>query len=96
MPYRISLKPGAGKDIEQAYNWYEDQQIGLGDKFLETLKLYYKKLEQRPFSFGKIDKFIRQVRLKIFPYIIVFEIVKHEVIIYAIFHINQNPTKKYR
>lgn len=56
--YRIILKPETAKDVELAYNWYEDQQNGLGDRFLETLKECYKKLEQYPFSFSKMAKSI--------------------------------------
>lgn len=56
--YRIILKPETAKDVELAYNWYEDQQNGLGDRFLETLKECYKQLEQYPFSFSKMAKSI--------------------------------------
>ncbi len=94
--YRIILKPETAKDIEHAYNWYEDQQNGLGDRFLETLKECYKKLEQYPFSFSEMAKSIRQLKLKTFPYVIVFEVIQHEVVIYAVFHTSQHLVKKFK
>jgi len=33
MPYRVIVEPVALKDIQQGINYYDDQQIGLGEKF---------------------------------------------------------------
>jgi len=96
MAYKLLLKPGAEEDIDHAYNWYEDQQTDLGEKFLQELVSFYKKLEQRPAAFSKINKPYRQAALKQFPYVIVFEISKKEVVIYAVFHTSRNPKNKLR
>lgn len=42
MAYKLLLKPGAEEDIDHAYSWYEDQQIGLGEMFLRELVSFYK------------------------------------------------------
>ncbi len=96
MAYTVSVKPGAEEDIEHAYNWYEDQRQGLGEEFLTELVYCYKKLEQHPTAFGKVFKTYRQVALKRFPYVVVFEVSKSEVIIYAIFHTSRHPKNKLR
>ena len=96
MAYTIAVKPGAEEDIEHIYNWYEDQKEGLGAEFLAELVFYYKKLEQQPAVFGKINKTYRQAVLRRFPYIIVFEVSKSEVIIYAVFHKSRNPKNRIR
>lgn len=96
MVYKLGIKPGAEDDIEVAYNWYEDQKTGLGEEFLAELMGYYKKLENTPSAFGKLKRNYRQVALKRFPYVIVFEIIKKEVIIYAVFHTSRNPKNKLR
>lgn len=33
---------------KDAYNWYEKQKQGLGDKFLEELDKFYDKLKSHP------------------------------------------------
>ncbi|HEY4148475.1 MAG TPA: type II toxin-antitoxin system RelE/ParE family toxin [Chitinophagaceae bacterium] len=96
MSYKLLIKPGAEEDIDHAYNWYEDQQIGLGETFLDELSTYYKKLQQRPAIFSKLNPYYRQAALKRFPYVIVFEIIKREVIVYAVFHTSRNPQNKLR
>lgn len=96
MMYTLSVKPGAEDDIDTAYNRYEDQKVGLGDEFLKELVEYYKKLENNPTAFHKIKRSYRQVALKRFPYVIVFEILKREVVIYAVFHTSRSPKNKLR
>ncbi len=43
----------------EAYQWYEDQQIGLGDLFLIELETCYDRLETWPTSYAKINKNFR-------------------------------------
>lgn len=66
----------------------------MGDEFLKELVEYYKKLESHPMAFHKIKKNYRQVALKRFPYVILFEILKREVVIYAVFHTSRSPKNK--
>ena len=35
---RVVVRPAAAADIEDAYEWYESQQPGLGDEFLAALR----------------------------------------------------------
>jgi len=92
MIYSIDLQPCAEKDVDDAYNWYEDQQAGLGDLFLKELAALYKKLELNPEIFSNATKRI----LNRFPYVIIYEITKTEVHIYSVFHTSRNPAKKLR
>jgi len=94
MAYRLILKPEVEGDVEEAYNWYEDQKEGLGEEFLSELTEFYKKIESNPTSFSKAKRSYRQVALKRFPYVIVYEIVKTEIVIYAVFHTSRNPRNK--
>lgn len=81
---------------KEAYEWYDEQQPGLGDLFLQELESCYDKLESWPIIYSKIKKNYRQLVLHTFPYVIVFEIIKKEVVVYSIFHTSRNPRKKFR
>lgn len=81
---------------KEAYEWYNEQQEGLGDLFLTELESSYDKLESWPTAYSKIKRNYRQLVLHTFPYVIVFEIIKKEVVIYSIFHTSRNPNKKFR
>jgi len=94
--YQLVIKPGAIEMAKEAYKWYEEQQPGLGDLFLIELDSCYDKLETFPLVYAKIKKNFRQIILKTFPYVVVFEIFKDEVVIYAVFHTSRNPGKKFK
>jgi plasmid stabilization system protein ParE len=91
MKYNLLLQPGAEKDIEEAYIWYERQRLGLGDELLKELVAYYKKLKQNPLVFKWTAKGFRQANLSRFPYVLVFKVIDTDVHIFAVFHTSRNP-----
>jgi len=95
MTYHVVLQPGAENDIDEAYQWYEAQRIGLGDQFLRELVEYYQKLQQNPAIFKSVSKQYRQAALRKFPFVIIYKIAHTEVQIYAVFHTSRNPKEKF-
>lgn len=81
---------------QEAYDWYEEQQQGLGELFLKELQRCFDKIEDWPLLYAKIKKDFRQIVLQTFPYVIVFEIIERDVIVYAVFHTSRSPRKKFR
>ena len=51
----LIIKPRAVKMAREAYQWYEKQQAGLGDLFLNELERCYNKIENAPASYAKIQ-----------------------------------------
>ena len=82
--------------IKDAFDWYEEQRAGLGEEFLEALGALYGKLILHPEYFGKVKKNFRQALLNRFPFVIVFEIIRTEVVVFAVFHTKRNPKIKFR
>jgi plasmid stabilization system protein ParE len=93
--YSLLLKPLAILMTKDAYNWYETQKPGLGEELLDELDGVYLKLEAHPEYFGKVKKNFRQAALKRFPFVIVYEIIKTEVVVFAVFHTSRNPKNKF-
>jgi toxin ParE1/3/4 len=94
--YQLIVKPRAIEMAKEAYEWYEEQQIGLGDLFLVELENCYDRIEASPLLYARIKKNFRQIIFRTFPYVLVFEILKDEVIIYAVFHTSRSLRKKLR
>ncbi len=94
--YQLVLKARAIQMAKEAYDWYEEQQSGLGELFLIEVDKCYDKIEGSPELYAKIKNNFRQIILKTFPYVVVFETVKNEVIVYAVFHTSRNPRKKFK
>lgn len=93
MDYNIIISIEAEKDTNTAYFYYENQQTGLGERFLNELSVFYKRLEQHPqyYSFISEEKTTRSIALRIFPYKIIYEIDDKRVFVYAVYHFGQNP-----
>ena len=93
MDYNIIISIEAEKDTNAAYCYYENQQPGLGERFLSELSLFYDKLKQHPqyYSFTSENKTSRSVALKIFPYKIIYELEGKKLYVYAVYHFHQNP-----
>jgi len=52
--YTIQIKPLAVQMAKDAYEWYEEQKVGLGDLFLTELRGCYAKLEKNPLFYQKL------------------------------------------
>lgn len=92
--YRLIFKPRAISMAKDAAEWYEERKPGLGELFFHELESCFDKLEVWPIAFTQIKKDYRHIVLKTFPYIVVFKIIKQEVVIYAVFHTSRDPRKK--
>ena len=94
--YSLIIKPLAILMTKDAYKWYEEQKPGLGEEFLDELDGIYNKLSAHPEYFVKLKKNFRQAALKRFPFVIVYEIIKKGVVVFAVFHTSRNPKYKFR
>lgn len=100
MLFNVVVSEPANEDTIAAYNYYEDKKSGLGELFLGNLQSLYHQLAQQPAANSLIaedpHQILRDVRIKKFPYVVVYEIQKKEVIIYAIHNTHKHPRNKLR
>ncbi len=95
MVFKIFISRLAESEIVETIEFYESRRGGLGKQFLDYFKGYLKILKTNPELFSiKKPPFYRELALKKFPFVIVYEIFQNEVIIYSVFHTSRNPTKK--
>lgn len=75
--------------------WYESKKPGLGLIFLNYLDGYFQTLKTGKVIFPiKVKPVYRELALKKFPFVIVYEVVKINIIVYSVFNTYQNPEKK--
>ncbi len=93
MDYNIIILPAAEKDTIEALIFYESQQVGLGDRFLNSLEESYKKLSHTPHYYSYIDSKndLRDIKIKNFPFVIIYQIVEDRVLVLRVFNTNRNP-----
>lgn len=97
MAFNIILSDRAIKEIDEAFNWYENQKQGLGTDFMVELYDYLDIIAQSPRIFPVDFKHFRKAILKRFSkYVIIFSVNNKEVFILSVFNNLQNPNKKYQ
>lgn len=87
-------KPEAEKDILEAASWYESQQSGLGNRFLDDLENLFSYIELNPYLFPEKYKDVRQAPMKKFPFVVLFRVTKNKIKILSVFNCYQHPLKK--
>ena len=93
--YPVKLTPNAIATAKEAYDWYQDQKEGLGELFLTALSHQLENIQATPKANAKIKRNYRQAKLSRFPYLVIYEIIKSEIIILSIFHTSRNPRNKF-
>jgi hypothetical protein len=93
MAYRIVFLPQVYDDLQEAVDWYNDKQSGLGKRFILAVKRNYSLLKKDPFCIAvKFDE-IRCMPVSGFPYTIHYRIEKDDatVVVFAVYHTSRNP-----
>ena len=98
MNYTIIFLLRASQELLEVWEWYEDRQLGLGDRFKQEVYNRIFQIEERPERYPERKRNYREISVKEFPYLIVYRINKKEkiVAIVSIFHMRRNPKKKYK
>ena len=55
MDRRFIVRPLAEADLEQAANWYDEEQAGLGSRFLSDVDQVFERIRERPQQFPAVS-----------------------------------------
>jgi len=84
--YNLQVQAEAFHELQEAFQWYETQQEGLGWKFISAFEEACVKLQHHPQHYTALNEHFRRYRLQGFPYLLVYEIEAGNVIIIAVRH----------
>jgi plasmid stabilization system protein ParE len=65
MTRRLIVRPLAQADIDDAVTWYEQQQSGLGSRFLDVLDHVFERIRDTPLQFPIIAVAMRRALLHV-------------------------------
>lgn len=92
---KLIFEPEVFNEIDEAVKYYESKQLGLGEEFFNYLEGYFNTLANQNVSFEiKRKPVFKELPLKKFPFVIIYEEYKNQKIIYSVFNTFQNPDKK--
>ena len=94
MAYSIVIDPRAIKDIQEAIDYYEEQQPGIGERFETVLNKHLLILKNTPYFRVRYDK-VHCLPIKKFPFMVHFTIDEDQqvVSVRADLHMALDPKK---
>ncbi len=98
MAFKIVFHPKAELEYIEAFHWYENEKEGLGERFEKLIEKKLNQIQLHPENYGLNKGGFRETSVDIFPYTIVYKILKQKGLIYisVIFHAKRNPKNKFR
>jgi plasmid stabilization system protein ParE len=91
MKRAFSVQPEAAAEANEAFNWYEDQQPGLGGEFYRELTRGFEFVLENPLLSQVVYRGLRKRKLARFPYLIVYQVTDAEVSVVSVFHGARHP-----
>mgnify|MGYP001333810715 CR=1 FL=1 len=88
---RVVLEPEAERDITDAYDWYEEQRSGLGERFLASVAESLEQLARAPKANPIVERSVRRKLLRTFPYSVLYRDSDDTLFVVACFHGKRDP-----
>lgn len=90
---KLSFHRRVQAEVDEAVDWYEEQSAGLGEDFFAKFKDALAQIEARPegFSFWLASSSVRRVKLRRFPYDVLYEIRSGRVRVLCLRHEKRHP-----
>ena len=90
---RIDLGKNVEEETAEARDWYDEQQPGLGDAFLDAVEVVIDRVAETPFAFPRVHQDTRRASVRRFPYTVFFQVRSDHILIVAIMHNSRDPDR---
>ncbi len=94
MVFRVVLKPLAQAEASEAFDWYAQPHIGMGEAFLTALEHTSGFLASNPYLYAKAEGDMRCAHLNRFPYSLFYVVDGETVNVLSCFHQYRNPKSR--
>jgi len=80
-------------DVREAAGWYDRRSAGLGDVFVDLVSQCVADIISDPQRFAIGPTGCRYIRVPRFPYVILFDVVDEELLMFAVLHTARSMEK---
>lgn len=94
MAYRVVYKPLAQAEVSEAFAWYGQPRIQMGDAFLAELEHTSGFLASNPYLYAKAEGDMRCAHLNRFPYSLFYVVDSDTVNVLSCFHQYRDPKSR--
>lgn len=92
MSLPVVLRRAADRDVQDARDWYEGQQPGLGRRFASRVADVLDLLGRMPELFGEVGYGVRAATVRRFPHVIYYRVHADRIEVIAVLHGHQDPS----
>ena len=83
--------PEARTEFLESVVYYESQQTGLGQRFLEAVTEAVRRIQAHPNMYRLVGEAWRQCRIPRFPFGIIYRVKKRRIEVIAVMHLHRRP-----
>jgi plasmid stabilization system protein ParE len=87
----VRMIPLARREMLRAARWYERRAQGLGDRFLDEVRLALIAMREYPLSGSPVNLLFRRKLLDTFPYALIYRVDEDDIVIVAVAHLRRRP-----
>ena len=91
MKRKLIVRLAAADDIDEAHQYYERKQIGLGDDFVICVEAALERIVARPHAFAVFYRDMRHAVIRRFPYGVFFRVIGDTIHVVGVFHGRRSP-----
>lgn len=93
---RVWLHSDALADLDAARRWYDAQQLGLGDEFIDAVEHALESVLAFPVAYPVDYRDARRFLIERFPYCLYYRVEDGDVVVAACLHAARDPKKRRR
>jgi plasmid stabilization system protein ParE len=87
------MRPEAENEVDQSHLWYENQRKGKGTEFRRAVRKQLRFIARFPLAGLELMPGVRRVVVTGYPYIIVYRLLNHAILVESVFNTHQDPRK---
>lgn len=92
MPKTLILTENAQHDLDDAYKWYQELNLGLGQEFIRCVDATLSEISRNPLHYQVVfDKRVHRALTYRFPFSVYFVNEEDVITIFAILHQRRSP-----
>jgi plasmid stabilization system protein ParE len=84
MSLPLVVRAVAQLDMLAARDWYEQQEPGLGEKFVAATEQLFERITAMPEMYEVVLRDVRRAKLRRFPYVVYYQILPDHIVVLAV------------
>lgn len=96
MTYRVVFRPEAQREVQEAFDWYEERGDGLGQEFLRAADACLSVVLRNPSAFQAVHREARRALMRKFPYALFYLVEDDVITVLACFHVKRTTADWHR